>query len=753
MALFHMHCKVIQRSKGKSAVAAAAYRSGSSIESDYDGTTYSYIKKAGVVASEIVAPEGSPLWITDRSKLWNAVEAIEKRKDAQLAREIELALPLELDAKAKQDLAREFVISEFVNHGMVADMNYHDKDGTNPHVHIMLTTRELTPDGFGKKNREWNSKDLLLDWRKKWEEKLNLALKKAGIEEQVCCESYTAQEIDREPQIHIGVHAAAMEARGIETERGDINRGIVARNAKKEIAQILDLEQKARIKTAESSRILADIEAVDETQSAAQKWKAEQIQRLKAERAEETTKTRKADKSKDEMEKRHKAERDELYGVPWDERGKEWDVNKMVLQSQQLKETLEMEQMLEQARERAADEASKPKAGVAGQSLPTPRQRESVKKTVADRHDMGASQERPSNGQISEIGTPRPESELSDEVPVPLVSATETATSERRPSVSDEATAAAKVASSTAEPGEILEPKAAVKVPLVVLPERKRPSPAVANATPTDGEAKKGLTSEPKPKAAVESAPMTTSPERSNGQNTPRSKPELSDRENRIQAIARMVAEEQKELHQKFDAVYAKVKELKAAEPKGLLEILRESKEHKEWQEEIAQAVEAQNRAWEACGGDLTAPDQGKAEVKRRLTPEYALKTAEKQVEAEEREARREARIKEERRQAASRDTVELKVGSKAICHTLETLLESRTFPAEIIKTSSESIKVRTEGKELTLRREKCYFTEPEVPQVSAEYESIQKEARRRLAERAKKEQREQQSQDGDLGR
>ena len=687
MALFHMRCKIIQRSKGKSAVAAAAYRSGSSIESDYDGSTYSYIKKSGVVESEILVPENAPSWATDRAELWNTIESVEKRKDAQLAREIEFALPIELSADASQAIAREFVMSEFVARGMVADMNYHDKDGTNPHVHVMLSTRELTPEGFGKKNREWNSKDLLLDWRKKWEEKLNLALKEAGIEEQVSCESYTAQGIDREPQIHIGVHAAAMERKGIETERGNINREIVARNAKKEIAQILDLEQKARIKTAESSRILADIKAVDETRSAAQKWKAEQIRKLKEERAAEAAKTRKAEKNKDEMEKRHKAERDELYGVPWDERDSEWDVNKMVLQSRQLKEALEMEQTLEQAREMEAAEAQKLKAefGVAGQSLPTPRQREAVEEAAAARQD----------GQIDEVATPRPEPELANEVPVPPIGATETATSERRSPVSDEATVAAKV------------------VP-------------IGGKVPSS-------TAEPKPKAAAESAPMTASQERSNGQNTPRPEPELSDRENRIQAIARMVAEEQKELHQKFDAAYAEAKELKAAEPKGVLELLRESKEHKEWRGKFAQAVEAQHRAWEACGGDLTAPDQGKAEVKRRLTPEYALEMAKKRVMDEEREERQKARIKERQQQAALQDTVEIKAGAKVTCHTIEPFSKSRTFPAEIIKTSSESIKVRAEGKELTLRRERCYFTEPEVPQVSREDESIQKEALRRL--------------------
>jgi hypothetical protein len=238
MALYHFVSKIIQRSKGRSIVAAAAYRSGMKIKSEYDGLIHNYERKSGIMRSEILLPQDAPTWMGDRAKLWNSVEFSEKRRDAQLAREIEFSLPIELDQKTGQAIAREFILSEFVDRGMIADFNFHDVDGKNPHVHVLLSLREVNESGFGKKNRDWNKKDLHSNWRKKWEEKLNAALERAGIEERVSCESYEARGIDQEPQIHVGVHATAMERRGIETERGSINRAIIVRNTLKEITKL-----------------------------------------------------------------------------------------------------------------------------------------------------------------------------------------------------------------------------------------------------------------------------------------------------------------------------------------------------------------------------------------------------------------------------------------------------------------------------------------------------------------------------------
>ena len=234
MSLYHFTSKVIQRSKGRSVVAAAAYRSGTKIKNEYSGLIHNYERKSGIVNSEIILPVSAPGWMTDRAMLWNSVEISEKRRDAQLAREIEFSLPLELDQKTRQTIAREFVVAEFVERGMIADINFHDVDGKNPHVHVLLSLREVNENGFGNKNRDWNKKDLYSTWRKKWEEKVNVALENAGIEERVTCESYATLGIEQQPQIHIGVHATAMERRGIETERGNINRVIQGKNIERE---------------------------------------------------------------------------------------------------------------------------------------------------------------------------------------------------------------------------------------------------------------------------------------------------------------------------------------------------------------------------------------------------------------------------------------------------------------------------------------------------------------------------------------
>jgi len=146
VAIYHFSAKVISRANGSSAVASAAYRSGSQLFDERLGRSHNFSNKAGVIHSEILAPEGSPERWQDRSILWNEVEALEKRKDAQLAREVEFAIPRELDQAQGIALARDFVQREFVARGMVADLNVHwdiGPDGeAKPHAHVMLSMRE-----------------------------------------------------------------------------------------------------------------------------------------------------------------------------------------------------------------------------------------------------------------------------------------------------------------------------------------------------------------------------------------------------------------------------------------------------------------------------------------------------------------------------------------------------------------------------------------------------------------------------------
>lgn len=203
MASYHLSVKIISRSSGRSGVAAAAYRARTQIHDERQQMSFDYSAKDDLVHSEILAPDNSPAWVFNRSSLWNQVEACEKRKDAQVAREIEVALPKELSLNDQIELVRDFSRQNLVNMGMIADINFHaDKD--NPHAHIMISTREITPEGFGQKNRQWNKKDLVLTWREQWAVIQNLHLARSGHDIRVDHRSFADRGIDMEPQIKLG---------------------------------------------------------------------------------------------------------------------------------------------------------------------------------------------------------------------------------------------------------------------------------------------------------------------------------------------------------------------------------------------------------------------------------------------------------------------------------------------------------------------------------------------------------------------
>lgn len=212
MAIYHFSGTVISRSQGRSAIACAAYRSGERLHDERQDKTHDYTRKEDVAHTEVLLPEQAPAWMAEREKLWNFVEATEKRKDAQLAREFNFALPRELTLEQNIQLAREFVNQEFVSKGMVADLCVHnDKspDGElQPHAHVMLTLREVTPDGFGQKVREWNQKENLLLWREAWAEVANKHLFLHGHDLTIDHRTLKDQRIDLEPQHKIGAAVA-----------------------------------------------------------------------------------------------------------------------------------------------------------------------------------------------------------------------------------------------------------------------------------------------------------------------------------------------------------------------------------------------------------------------------------------------------------------------------------------------------------------------------------------------------------------
>ena len=240
MAIYHFSAKVISRANGSSALAAAAYRSASRLHDKRLDRHHDFSNKAGVVHSEVMLPDGAPEHLSDRQSLWNAVEAAEKRIDAQLAREIEFAIPRELDQAEGVRLAREFVRAEFVDRGMIADLNVHWDIGADglakPHAHVMLTTRSVGEDGFGPKVREWNRTDLLAQWRERWAEHANRRLAELDIDARIDHRSLEAQGIDLDPQHKIGPAAWRMAGQGLASERLEEHVEIARSNGAKIIA-------------------------------------------------------------------------------------------------------------------------------------------------------------------------------------------------------------------------------------------------------------------------------------------------------------------------------------------------------------------------------------------------------------------------------------------------------------------------------------------------------------------------------------
>jgi ATP-dependent exoDNAse (exonuclease V) alpha subunit len=249
LAIYHLSIKIISRGKGKSAVAAAAYRAVETITNEYDGITHDYTRKGGVAHTEILLPENVPDEYHDRAVLWNAVEKTERFINAQLAREIEIALPVELTREQNISLARRFVKEQFVKAGMCADICLHDPDHEtrNPHAHIMLTMRPIERGGkWGAKSRtengrkiptvDWNDRAKAEDWRKAWAAYCNTALRLNGHDAVVDWRSYERRGLEQIPTVHMGVSATRMERKGIATERGNMNREIEFTN--KQIRQL-----------------------------------------------------------------------------------------------------------------------------------------------------------------------------------------------------------------------------------------------------------------------------------------------------------------------------------------------------------------------------------------------------------------------------------------------------------------------------------------------------------------------------------
>ena len=239
MAIYHLSAKIVSRAEGRSAVAAAAYRSGESLHDHHTAQTFDYTRKTGVEYSEILAPPEAPSWAHNRETLWNAAEQSERRKDAQLAREIEIGLPIELTKDQQVALLRDYARTTFVARGMVADVAIHLDNPDNPHAHILLTTRDITPRGFGAKRRDWNARSELKEWRAAWANTANQHLARAGLDIRIDHRTLEAQGIDLLPGRKIGLSAERQRQPNLPlgaAERVAEQREIAAENGRRILA-------------------------------------------------------------------------------------------------------------------------------------------------------------------------------------------------------------------------------------------------------------------------------------------------------------------------------------------------------------------------------------------------------------------------------------------------------------------------------------------------------------------------------------
>lgn len=269
VAIYHCSIKIISRGKGRSAVACAAYRSGTKLTDLATGKIFDYSNKSGVVFSEVLLPENAPtIFAVDRNILWDAVERKETHSAAQLAREVEVALPCEFTRQEQIDTVREYIMKNFVREGMCADWALHDKGDGNPHAHIMLTMRAIKPNGrWAEKSRtiykldpngqkipvidpttgqqkigargrkmwqretvpanDWNDHSKAEKWRAAWAAECNRRLDR---QHQIDHRSYARQAIEQEPTIHEGYTARKMEREGRVSDRCEINRETKALN-------------------------------------------------------------------------------------------------------------------------------------------------------------------------------------------------------------------------------------------------------------------------------------------------------------------------------------------------------------------------------------------------------------------------------------------------------------------------------------------------------------------------------------------
>lgn len=228
MAIFHLDFKIVKRSEGMTSVAKAAYHARTRITDDRIGETYDFSHRTDLHGHIILAPVSAPSHIVESSSaLWNEVERVERQNNGQTARYFDVAIPVELNNDDKKKLVAEYCQKNFVDKGMIADIVFHDLDGKNPHAHVMLTLKTITAAGFGKKDRSWNDKKMVVQWRESWATISNSYLEAAGSEERIDHRSLSTQCADALTQAEKTFNAeekAFWLAKATETNRPAMQR-------------------------------------------------------------------------------------------------------------------------------------------------------------------------------------------------------------------------------------------------------------------------------------------------------------------------------------------------------------------------------------------------------------------------------------------------------------------------------------------------------------------------------------------------
>jgi len=294
VATYRFSMKIISRAEGRSAVAAAAYRAGERLIDERTGEVADFTRRGDVLDREILAPANTPEWVHKRERLWNATEAAEKRRDAQVARELQVSLTHELSIEANRELLHGFVREQFVERGMIADVAMHAAhrggDERNIHAHVLLTTRTISPEGFAGKDRTWNERELLETWRSEWERHVNRALERERVAERVDHRSYAARGIDREAEPKQGPIATRMEREGRRSHAGDDRRAARERNAERDRlrAEERDVERQERAEREATQRQRDDSrrESEAEQRRAVDRERAAREERVASDRRE-----------------------------------------------------------------------------------------------------------------------------------------------------------------------------------------------------------------------------------------------------------------------------------------------------------------------------------------------------------------------------------------------------------------------------------------------------------------------------------